>query len=81
MAQSDAILKLWNEGIIENVYFDVEGTQETNTVTDFVFFVNADSEKEAIEICDHLPFVQEKIAAYKLHAVGIFWLGEYKDQK
>ena len=25
--QSDAILKLWNEGIIENIYFDMEGEQ------------------------------------------------------
>jgi len=80
-AQSDALMKLWNDGAIENVYFDVEGTQEANTVTDFVFFANADSEKDAIEICDQLPFVKEKIATYKLQPVGIFWLGEFKNQQ
>ena len=80
-AQSDALMKLWNEGAIENVYFDVEGTQKNNNVTDFVFFVNADSEKEAIEVCDNLPFVKEKIATYKLQPVGIFWLGEFKNQQ
>ena len=81
IAQSEALLKLWNEGAIENVYFDVEGTQKTNKVTDFVFFVNADSDKEAIEICDNLPFVQEKIATYILQPVGIFWLGEFKNEQ
>jgi hypothetical protein len=31
---------IYPEGTIENVYFDVEGTQKTNEVIDFVFFVN-----------------------------------------
>lgn len=72
--QSDTILRLWNEAKIENVYFDIEGTQKANNKTDFVFFVNANTEEEAKKICDKLPFVKEKRASYELHSVGVFWL-------
>lgn len=74
--QSDSILKLWNEGIIENVYFDIKGTYKANEKTDFVFFVNANSETEAKSICEALPFFQQKLATYKLHQVGLFWMGK-----
>lgn len=76
--QSDAILKLWNDGTIENVYFDIEGTVKNNEKTDFVFFINVNTEAEAKEICDKLPFVKKQMASYKLLPVGLFWLGEYK---
>jgi len=75
--QSDAILKLWNEGILENIYFDIQGTQTENTTIDFVFFVNVKDKNEAIEICDNLPFVINNNASYRLYYVGNFWLGEY----
>ncbi len=78
--QADSILKLWNEGTIENVYFDIEGTQKLNNKTDFVFFVNVNTEEEARKICDQLPFVKEKIASYKMHEVGVFWLGEFENK-
>jgi len=73
-AQSDAILKLWNEGVVENVYFDIVGTSNLNSTTDFVFFINADSESDAKKICDNLPFSQKHIASYKLQPVGVYWL-------
>lgn len=77
-SQSDQVLALWNKREIENVYFDIEGTQESNTKTDFVFYVNANSKKEAEAVCNSLPFSKEKIATYKLHEVGVFWMGTYK---
>ncbi|MEM9833129.1 MAG: hypothetical protein AAF944_21020 [Bacteroidota bacterium] len=75
--QSDVILSLWNDGIIENVYFDIEGTYSPNEVTDFVFFVNANSLAEAESICESLPFFQEDIASYQIHPAGVFWMGQY----
>ena len=72
--QSDAILKLWNDGIVENVYFDIEGTSNLNSTTDFVFFVNADSEAEAKKICDDLPFAKKHLSSYKISPVGVYWL-------
>lgn len=76
-AQSDAILKLWNEGTIENIYFDIQGTQNKNATTDFVFYINVMSEEEAAEICDNLPFAVQNFASYQLYHVGSFWFGEY----
>ena len=73
--QNQVLKGLWNEGKIENVYFDMEGTQKGNNKTDFVFYVNANSEEEAKAIIDPLPFVRNAVASYKLHPVGIFWMG------
>ena len=77
--QSDTIIELWNEGVIENVYFDIEGSYSANDVTDFVFFVNANSETEAKNICESLPFFKENIASYQVHQAGIFWMGKYQN--
>lgn len=73
--QNQVIMELWNAGKIENVYFDIEGTQMENDKTDFVFFVNAKTEEEAKEIIDPLPFVRNAVASYKLYPVGVFWMG------
>lgn len=73
--QSDEVLKLWSEGKIENVYFDIPGTVEQNDITDFVFFVNANTEEEAKEICSNLPFAKKQLATFKLFQVGVFWMG------
>lgn len=74
-SQNADVLKLWENGTIENAYFDIEGTQVENNKTDFVFFVNADTEEKAAEILNKLPFVKNDIASYKLHQVGVFWMG------
>ncbi|WP_420601597.1 hypothetical protein [Flagellimonas sp.] len=78
-SQADAILALWNDATIENVYFDIEGTQKMNDKTDFVFFINVNTEKEAKEICNNLPFVKENIANYEIYPVGVFWLGDFEE--
>lgn len=76
--QSDIILKLFNEGLVENVYFDIAGTQKQNEVTDFVMFVNANTEAEGREILDNLPFAKKNIAHYQLFSVGVHWMGVNK---
>jgi hypothetical protein len=75
--QNDTMLSLWNSGKIENIYFDIEGTQIKNNVTDFVFYVNAKTKAEAIELCESLPVFKEKYSTYKIHEVGVFWMGKY----
>lgn len=77
-AQNDKILELWNAGKIENVYFDIEGTQIANSKTDFVFYANTNTKEEAIAICESLPFFKENIATYKIYEVGVFWMGKYE---
>lgn len=78
-AQARAIQTLWNKGHIENVYFDIEGTQKANNEMDFVFFINAKTKEEAQEVCNNLPFAQNSIATYNLHPVGVFWMGHYEN--
>lgn len=78
-AQNDAVLALWNEGTIENVYFDIEGVTKTNNKTDFVFYVKAANITEANSICNSLPFVKESFASYRIFPAGAFWLGVYDE--
>ncbi len=85
-AQYDSLLALNGRGVIENIYWDFEDGSEiletaenANSITDFVFFVNAASQEEAAEICNSLPFVTENIASYNLQKVGVFWLGKYEE--
>lgn len=76
--QSDDVLALWKAGKIENVYFDIEGTQSRNEVQDFVMHVNANSEQEAKAMMDELPFAKKNIAHYQLFPVGVYWMGVYQ---
>lgn len=77
-AQNDEVLKLWNSGKVENVYFNIQGTQKANNKTDFMFYVNANSETDVKAICESLPFFKENIATYKVYDVGVFWMGKYE---
>lgn len=74
-AQSDAVISLWDKGIVENAYLDILGVETKNNVTDFVLFVNANSEQEAHKVLDNLPFSKKNIAHYQLFPVGVFWMG------
>ena len=74
--QNDKVIALWNSGKIENAYFDIEGTHKANSKTDFVFYANANTEKEAKAMCESLPFFKEDIATYKIREVGVFWMGK-----
>jgi len=81
MEQSNELLRLNKNGDIENIYWDLEKAANPSAnkdITDFVFFVNANSEEKAREICNNLPFTKAKITSYEIHPVGVFWLGEYK---
>lgn len=84
--QAAAITNLFNEGTIENVYWEFSGEpntkkRRTNEIADFVFFVNVESEEEAKIINNNLPFIKNGLASYKLLPVGVFWLGEYENLK
>lgn len=72
--QSDSVLTLWKKGSIENVYFDMQ-LDKKDDKTDFVFFVNTDTQEQAENICQSLPFYEARIAIYKIHQVGVHWMG------
>lgn len=77
--QNDHVLELWNQGVVENVYFDIPGTQIENQITDFVMFVNAETQVEAEAICFDLPFSREGAATFDMYPSGTFWMGQYED--
>ena len=77
-AQNDAVLTLWNSGIIENAYFDIESVSNTSEKTDFVFYVKANNIDDAKAICENLPFFKNSIASYKIFQAGVFWLGKHE---
>jgi hypothetical protein len=81
MEQSNELLRLNENGDIENIYWDFEKAANPSVnkdITDFIFFVNANSEEKVKELCDNLPFTKAKIVSYSIQPVGVFWLGEYK---
>lgn len=79
--QTDAVVELWENGQVENIYFDISGVNNLNDVTDFVMFVRADTEEDAKNILDKLPFKEKQLASYQLVPVGILWLGEYDKEE
>ncbi|MFA8451939.1 MAG: hypothetical protein ACEPOW_14685 [Bacteroidales bacterium] len=79
--QTNRIMELWNNGDIENIYFDIEGTQNDNEKTDFVFFAHADSIEEVNTLCESLPFYKNELATFKVFEVGVFWFGKYQDNQ
>ena len=81
--QANSIKTLYQEGNIENVYWELSGEPDAykrrnNNITDFVFFINSNSKESAKALCDSLPFTQEGLVSYDLIPVGVFWLGEYQ---
>lgn len=79
--QNDSIIALWNKGLIENIYFDVEGVLDSNKKTDFVFYVKASNLNDANAICNSLPFSIEKVASFKIVSAGTLWLGVNNNHK
>lgn len=79
--QNNRMLELWKSGKVENVYFDIEGTQKANLKTDFVFYVNAKNLEEAKALCESLPIFKENVASFKIHEVGVFWMGKFEQNK
>lgn len=77
---SKEVLKLWRNGIIENVYIDNKKTHDVVNKGDtarVMFFIKTETEKEAKDILDEMPLVKEKVAIYTLHPVGTLWLKQY----
>lgn len=81
LEQNNYVLELYEKGIIENVYFDIDGIEKKNEASDFVFFINADSKEKAEDICNTLPFNKKGYATYELHSVGQFWLGTFENEE
>ena len=78
--QGMKIIELWNEGIIENAYLDLEkiGKKDLQCPA-LVFFINASTKEDAAKLLDELPFVKMNIVTYSLYSVGTFWMSTPED--
>lgn len=81
--QADALLKLWKDSIVENVYMDTDNEKAKKASEDssFVFFIKAEDTESAANILNEMPFVKHDIARYDLFPVGILWLKQYEEPK
>ncbi len=79
--QNAKLLELWNEGLIENAYLDVEKIGKENEQSPaLVFFINASSKEKAAMTLDDFPFVKQNIGKYSLYPVGTFLMSTPEDQ-
>ena len=83
--QASVTLDLWKSGRIENVYMNTEegengevGFQFDNK-SSFIFFIKANSESEAAEVLNIMPFVKLQLADDQLNKVGPLWLKQFED--
>jgi len=73
--QQQQLQKLWEEGVVENVYLKTdEKFGENDTFPNIMFFIKAKNQEAAKEILNEMEFVKNKLAIYKLYPVGALWL-------
>lgn len=72
--QFDADFKLYEKGILENAYKNSPYNEAIKNFT--VYFINADSEEEAKEILNDMPFAKSGVADFKIRYVGHYMRGK-----
>ncbi|USH02269.1 hypothetical protein K6Q96_15645 [Grimontia kaedaensis] len=78
--QSGELLKLWEQGTVENAYLAEEQDFENGTdILNIVFFIKANSKAGAEKILNEFTFVKKGIAKYELYPVGLLWLKTFED--
>ena len=78
--QNILLTKLWNDGVIENAYLNIEGISNKDiNETALVYFINASTKKEATQILNDFPFIKEGVGTYSLYQVGQFWMSTPED--
>ncbi|MBV1870299.1 MAG: hypothetical protein KUG76_05265 [Gammaproteobacteria bacterium] len=78
--QAAALMNLWREGVVENVYLNHEVNRpENKRNANIVFFIKAKNKDEANGILKQLPFVQHDVLNFTLYPVGVLWLKEIED--
>lgn len=78
--QAASLIKLWDKGIVENIYLNHEVDKpKQNREASIVFFIKADNKDEANKTLQKLPFVQHDVLNYELHPVGVLWLKQIED--
>lgn len=79
--QSEDFQKLFDQGIIENVYlnnYEIAQVNENAKIATIMFFIKAENEKEARVMLDDMKFIKTHVAKYRLYPVGEKWLGRHE---
>lgn len=76
--QSEDFQKLFDKGIIENVYlnnYEIAQVNEKAKMATIMFFIKATSEANAKAMLDEMKFVKTHVAKYRIYPVGSKMLG------
>lgn len=80
--QASQLNKLWEEGIVENLYYNVEGqTVDKQIIPSITYFIRATDEDKAKNILDQMIFRTKNIGTFDLIPVGNFLFGESEKSK
>ena len=74
--QASQLNKLWEEGTVENLYYDVEGQRVDNQIIPSIaYFIRATDEERARNILDQTIFRTRGIGTFEIIPVGNFLFG------
>lgn len=75
--QASQLNTLWQEGIVENLYYDVEGQQVNDQIIPSIaYFIRATDIDKARDILDQSVFRSKNIGTFELIPVGNFLFGQ-----
>lgn len=75
--QASQLNRLWEEGTVENLYYDVEGQKVGDQVIPTIaYFIRATDIDEARNVLDQMVFRTKDIGTFELIPVGNFLFGQ-----
>lgn len=75
--QASQLNKLWEEGTVENLYYNVDGqTVDNQTIPTIAYFIRATDIEDARNILDQSVFRSKNIGTVELIPVGNFLFGQ-----
>ena len=80
--QAVVLMGLWEKGVVENVYFNLESNQpkaKSKQDASIVFFIKAKNKDEANKTLKKLPFVKHDVLNYTLYPAGFLWLKQFQN--
>ncbi len=75
--QASQLNKLWEEGTVENLYYNVDGQKiDKNIIPSITYFIRATDIDKARSILDQMIFRTKNIGTFELIPVGNFLFGQ-----
>lgn len=75
--QASQLNELWEEGTVENIYYNVDGqTVNNQIIPSIAYFIRAKDIDDARDILDQTIFRSKNIGTFELKPVGNFLFGQ-----